>query len=62
MGSKRRTERMLSGLQVPMNVHFPVGLAIEAEGPEEITVSILAELIFVRRKKRKQESDSHEAG
>ncbi|MFF0826439.1 XdhC family protein [Brevibacillus sp. NPDC003359] len=62
LGSKRRTERMLSGLQIPMNVHFPVGLAIGAEGPEEIAVSILAELISVRRKKRKQESSSHESG
>jgi xanthine dehydrogenase accessory factor len=29
-------------------VHSPIGLAIGAETPEEIAVSILAELIFVR--------------
>ncbi|WP_429841283.1 XdhC family protein [Brevibacillus sp. FIR094] len=61
LGSKRRTERLLSGLQVPMNVHFPVGLAIGAEGPEEIAISILAELISVRRKNQRRESGSHEA-
>lgn len=45
LGSKGRTERLLEGVTFPMKVHFPVGLAIGAEGPEEIAVSILAELI-----------------
>ncbi|QDX92222.1 XdhC/CoxI family protein [Brevibacillus laterosporus] len=61
LGSKSRTERLLSGLPIPMKVHFPVGLAIGAEGPEEIAVSILAELITVRRKNRGQGIILHEA-
>ncbi|MCM3272808.1 XdhC family protein [Paenibacillus elgii] len=59
LGSKRRTERLLEGVTFPMKVHFPVGLAIGAEGPEEIAVSILAELIH--RKNRKPEVVIHEA-
>jgi len=30
-------------------VHSPIGLEIEAQAPEEIAVSILAEIIKVRR-------------
>ncbi|MFB6363433.1 XdhC family protein [Paenibacillus elgii] len=59
LGSKRRTERLLEGVKFPIKVHFPVGLAIGAEGPEEIAVSILAELIH--RKNRKLEVVIHEA-
>jgi xanthine dehydrogenase accessory factor len=32
-------------------IHCPVGLPIEGESPEEIAVSISAELIGLRRKK-----------
>lgn len=59
LGSKKRTECLLKGVTFPMKVHFPVGLAIGAEGPEEIAVSILAELIH--RKNRKPEVVIHEA-
>jgi xanthine dehydrogenase accessory factor len=52
---------LLSGWQAPMNVHFPIGLAIGAEGPEEIAVSIVAELISVLRKNRQQGTSSHAA-
>lgn len=55
LGSKNRTERLLKGGPVPMEVHSPVGLAIGAEGPEEIAVSILAEIIYTYRKNRTQE-------
>ncbi|MFD0675732.1 MULTISPECIES: XdhC family protein [unclassified Paenibacillus] len=56
LGSKNKRERLLSGGPVPMEVHSPVGLAIGAEGPEEIAVSILAELILTFRKNRKTSS------
>ena len=44
LGSKNRTERLLGGL-IPNWIHSPVGLSIGADGPEEIAVSIVAELI-----------------
>ncbi|WP_079911657.1 XdhC family protein [Paenibacillus sp. 32352] len=50
LGSKRRTERLLSDVPVAVKAHYPVGLDIGAEGPEEIAVSIVAELIAVLRK------------
>lgn len=50
LGSKRRTERLLGGA-IPAWIHSPVGLSIGADGPEEIAVSIVVELIAVRRGK-----------
>ena len=50
LGSKKRTERLLGG-EIPNWIHSPVGLSIGADGPEEIAVSIVAELIAVRRGK-----------
>ncbi|MBL0387423.1 XdhC family protein [Tumebacillus sp. ITR2] len=51
LGPRRRTARLLGGqeVEVPEIVHSPVGLAIGAEGPEEIAVSIVAELVQARR-------------
>jgi xanthine dehydrogenase accessory factor len=49
MGSKARTKRVLEGISVPPWFHSPVGLHISAEGSEEIAISILAELIRIRR-------------
>ncbi|MNN64559.1 putative xanthine dehydrogenase subunit A [compost metagenome] len=34
---------------MPKSLHAPVGLPIGGEGPEEIAVSIVAELIQVKR-------------
>lgn len=51
LGSKKRTERLLDG-DIPNGMYSPVGLSIGADGPEEIAVSIVAELIAVRRGKR----------
>jgi len=50
LGSKGRTERLLSDVPIAVKAHYPVGLDIGAEGPEEIAVSIVAELIAVLRK------------
>lgn len=51
LGSKARTERILGG-PIPDDFHSPVGLPIGAEGPEEIAISIVAELIAKRRGKK----------
>ncbi|WP_158233972.1 XdhC family protein [Sporosarcina sp. P34] len=48
LGSKKRTKRLFDG-KLPNSVHSPVGLSIGADGPEEIAVSIVSELIAVRR-------------
>jgi xanthine dehydrogenase accessory factor len=56
IGSKRRTSAVLQHLEddgypraLLDRVHTPIGLDIGAETPEEIAVSIVAELIMVRR-------------
>lgn len=50
LGSKKRTMRLL-GTEVPDWLHSPIGLSIGADGPEEIAVSVIAEMIAVRRGK-----------
>ena len=59
VGSRRKREELFSSLRAAgvsdaelERVHCPVGLSINAETPAEIAVSILAELIAVRRGKR----------
>lgn len=50
LGPSRRTKRLLASIDQPINkVHSPVGLAIGAEGPNEIAISILAELIACKQ-------------
>lgn len=51
LGSKKRTKRLFNG-DIPNDIHSPVGLSIGADGPEEIAVSIIAELIAVRQGKK----------
>jgi len=50
LGPRKRTTRLLDGEQIPAHLHSPVGLSIGAEGPEEIAISIIADLIQMRRK------------
>ncbi|MEC0130123.1 MULTISPECIES: XdhC family protein [Paenibacillus] len=49
IGSKARISLLLEGFEVPASLHAPVGLPIGGEGPEEIAVSIIAEIIQIRR-------------
>ena len=45
LGPKRRTKRLLDPEPIPEWIHSPIGVEIFAEGPEEIAISIGAELI-----------------
>jgi len=56
IGSKAKTKAIFSHLQAKGiakglldRVHAPIGLEIHAQTPEEIAVSILAEIVMVRR-------------
>lgn len=60
IGSRRRTGAVFADLrsegvpeEILSRIHAPIGLDIGAETPEEIAVSILAELIEVRRGPRR---------
>lgn len=52
LGPRRRTERLLYPKSVPEWIHSPVGVNIYAEDAEEISISIIGELIQVRNKQR----------
>ena len=45
LGPRHRTMRLLEGKAIPKNVHSPVGLAIGGKGPNEIAISIIAEIV-----------------
>ncbi|UKS26546.1 XdhC family protein [Paenibacillus sp. HWE-109] len=49
MGSRERTENLLAGIDRPQWLRYPVGLPIGSEGPVENAVSIVAELISLKR-------------
>lgn len=49
MGSRDRTEKMLEGLGRPECLHYPIGLNIGSEGPVENAISVVAELISIKR-------------
>ena len=58
MGSKRKIKTIFESLRengidenLFIRVHTPIGLEIEAESPEEIAVSIAAEVIKVKNNK-----------
>jgi xanthine dehydrogenase accessory factor len=48
LGPRKRTERLVLPNHLPNEIYSPIGLEIEADGAEEISVSVLAELIKVR--------------
>ncbi|MER2060780.1 MAG: XdhC family protein [Niallia sp.] len=50
LGSKKRSERLLAGKKKQEWIHYPVGLPIHSESPEEIAISIVAELIKIKNK------------
>lgn len=51
LGPRKRTTQLLDGKDIPDWLHSPVGLPISAEGPEEIAISIIADLIHTVRKR-----------
>jgi xanthine dehydrogenase accessory factor len=51
LGPRRRTERLLSPNPLPECIHSPIGLDIGAEGPEEIAIAIMAQLLKIRNRK-----------
>jgi xanthine dehydrogenase accessory factor len=52
LGSRARTVRLVDEESLLTTIHSPVGLPIGAEGPQEIAVSIVADLILYVRRKR----------
>ncbi|MGO4889294.1 XdhC family protein [Anaerobacillus sp. MEB173] len=50
LGPRKRTYQLLEGKEIPTWLHSPVGLPIGAIGPEEIAISILADVIKTVRK------------
>ncbi|WP_078430542.1 XdhC family protein [Alkalihalobacterium alkalinitrilicum] len=50
LGPRKRTQQLLED-QIPKWIRSPVGLPIGAEGPNEIAISILADVIKTHRKK-----------
>lgn len=55
LGSLKRTKRLFAGKDIPSTITSPIGLSIDAEGPEEIAISVVAELVKLleRSKDRK---------
>lgn len=49
LGPRKRTARLLDEEKIPSQITSPVGLKIGAEGPDEIAVSIIGDLIRVKR-------------
>ncbi|WP_456279269.1 XdhC family protein [Bacillus sp. AK128] len=54
LGSKNRTKRLFNSEEIPSSVTSPIGLSIGAEGPEEIAVSVIAQLIQLQRSKQRK--------
>lgn len=53
MGSKERTAKMVEGFERPNWLHAPIGLNIGSEGAFENAISIVAELIAIKRGKHR---------
>ncbi|HHY73273.1 MAG TPA: XdhC family protein [Bacillus bacterium] len=45
LGSRERTSRLLGMEREQKNIYSPIGLSVGAQGPEEIAVSIMAEIL-----------------
>ncbi|MFC5471961.1 XdhC family protein [Cohnella suwonensis] len=58
MGSRGRVGQLLDGLDGAEGIHAPVGLDIGADGPEEIAVSVVAQLIQTRNARTKLRGES----
>ncbi|BAB05693.1 BH1974 [Halalkalibacterium halodurans C-125] len=56
LGSKERTRRLLQNRKPPDHLYSPVGLSIDAQGPEEIAISIVAQLIQLIRSRKQASS------
>ncbi|RKL68270.1 hypothetical protein CR203_07250 [Salipaludibacillus neizhouensis] len=54
LGPTRRTSRLLDGNPIPAFVSSPIGVDIYADGAEEISISVIAELIQVRNLRARQ--------
>ncbi|WP_088014012.1 XdhC family protein [Gottfriedia acidiceleris] len=52
LGGKKRIQRLLDGKKIDSEINSPAGLQIGAEGPEEIAISIVGELIQRQRIKK----------
>ncbi|MFD0681064.1 MULTISPECIES: XdhC family protein [unclassified Paenibacillus] len=50
LGSRTRAIQQLAGRTPPAWLRYPVGLPIRAQGPVEIAISVVAEMIAVKRK------------
>src|SRR5690625_4890852 len=55
LGPRKRTSRLLNGGVIPERLHSPVGLSIGADGPEQIAISIIADLIRTQRQSLQEE-------
>ncbi|MRH44347.1 XdhC family protein [Aquibacillus halophilus] len=51
LGSSKRTKRLLGTKKLPPQIKTPIGLSIGADGPEQIAISIVAELIQFSKKR-----------
>lgn len=60
LGPRKRTSRLLDGGTIPERLHSPVGLSIGADGPEEIAIAIIADLIRFQRQVSVEKEISHE--
>jgi xanthine dehydrogenase accessory factor len=63
VSNKRRAQEILSGLEAKGGsteklraVHAPAGLDIKAESPQEIALSIIAQIVLEKKKRRRVES------
>jgi|SRR5690625_1463439 len=60
LGPRKRTSRLLNGGVIPERLHSPVGMSIGADGPEQIAISIIADLIQTQQQSFKEKGLSFE--